>query len=359
MKLINKYITLELVKSFFMGLIVFSFILLLNSIFQFIDMLVTKYVSVFTVGKLLFYTVLTLVSITVPISLLFSVILTYGRMSEDNEITVLRSSGVNTLKFIWQPLFIGLLAAVFLLWMNTEILPKVQKRFQVIYTTIAKTKPVIKFEPKTFTTVGEYKVYVNETDKLRNRLINVNIYKPLELSIFAKYGIAKYIPGKGVKFDLYDGTIHYGTFDNISKISYSKFRNYVTLIPIPEDDTVTVTKTLREFTSKELQSEIQNYKKHNIPATFMETEYYLRWSLSFSAIALIFCGIPVSILLRKGSKSVGLGVCLLIIGVFYFLLITGVTTAEKGRFAAKYIIWLPNIAMLLAGTWFNYRLFRK
>jgi lipopolysaccharide export system permease protein len=359
MKILNRYVFSELGKSFLTGMMVFSFILLLNNIFQFIDLLVTKNVNVFTVGKLFAYTLITLFSMTVPISMLFSVILTYGRLSEDNEILILRSAGMNTIKFTWQPVVMAILLTLVLFKLNFDVLPEVQGRFQSVYTEILKKKPVVKFEPQTFTTVGEYKVYVHGVDHTKNELVGINIYKPFNISIFAKHGTVVNVVNKGFRFNLYDGTMIYGTLADTEKTTYVKFGNYVTVIPLPDDQTDMATKTLREFTSSGLLKEIEIYKVKGLPVTFMETEYYLRWAISFAAVVFVIVGLPISFMIKKGSKSIGLGVCLLIIGVYYFLLITGITTAEKGRFAAKYALWLSDMILLCAGVYLNLKLFKK
>lgn len=343
MKIISKYIFKELVKSFLISFLIFTFILLLNNIFQLINLFINKSTNIVLTVKLLFYLILTLFTLTVPISILFSIIFTYSKMNEDNELLVLKTFGKKSRIFLWQPLITGIFLTVLLCWMNLNVSPIIQQQFQKIYRQLFVKTSQLKFEPKKFINIGDHRIYVN---KLKNNVLyGVNIYKPFELSIFSKKAITKKNE-KGIEFNLFDGIIQYYSQD-LFKVTQFKFDSYKIFIQLQEQSLSSLpSKSLREFTAKELLNEIENYKKQGLNTCFLETEYFLRWTISFASITFVISGL-IYVTKIKHSKFFGLGLAVIMIGIYYFVLISSITLAEKSIITPKYILWLPNIILLL------------
>ncbi|MFA6613495.1 MAG: LptF/LptG family permease, partial [Endomicrobiia bacterium] len=94
-KILHRYIVKEFVSSFIFGLTVFSAILLLDQIFQLIDLFLSKGVGFFLIFQLFILIIPNILSLTIPMAILFGVLLSYGRLCEDNEITVMKATGIN------------------------------------------------------------------------------------------------------------------------------------------------------------------------------------------------------------------------------------------------------------------------
>jgi len=363
MKIIDKYIFKELLISFILGLFVFTSILLLNSTFQLIDILLSRNVSIITISKLLFYLSLSLLSLSIPISLLFAILTAYSKFSYANEITVLRSSGINTLYFIWQPLLLGLIFCIISCYLNLFAIPKIQNNFHMIYNDILHQQSTIKFDDKTFIELGNYKIYVTKVSKKNNKIFGINIYKlgtTFSTRIFAKSGTVKYIIGKGLVFVLNNGIIqNTGSADEFTKLTQFSFKTYKVNIPLSTNITPRTTKTLQEFTIKELKEEIKASRSKNLPTTYLETEYYFRWVLSFAVLVFTILGIPLGIRLQRSSKSIGAGVTIIVVTIYYFLLIASVVLSEKGTLPSKYIMWLSDATLFITGIILNIRLLCK
>jgi lipopolysaccharide export LptBFGC system permease protein LptF len=108
--------------------------------------------------------------------------------------------------------------------------------------------------------------------------------------------------------------------------------------------------SLREMTATEMLSEIKNYKTKKLPTSFLETEFWLRWTLALAPLVFAICGIPLGIVSERGGKSIGFGLSLVVLFVFYFMLVTALNTAEKGIFPAYLVMWLPDFVILVGGV---------
>ncbi|MDI6640956.1 MAG: LptF/LptG family permease [Elusimicrobiota bacterium] len=360
MSIITRYIYHQLFKSFSVGVVIFTFVLLLNNLFQLVDLIILKGAKLPVVLQLLLYSVLTLLNLTVPVSALFAILLTYGRMSEDNEITALKASGINYFRFVYQSLLIGLILCIILCYANMSIIPELHTEFRRMYFSIIKKEPIAKFSRKTFIDIGDYKIYINEIDKKRNILKGVCIYKlGLEPKrIFARRGSVDFSKEKKIVFELFDGIMQSGNLQDPESLTHFAFKNYVVTIPYQVEDTLKEIKTLREFTGKELLKEIKKYQMQNLPTNYLQTEYYLRLSISFAVLSFVLVGLPLAVRIHRSSRTIALGLSVLIIGVYYFLLIGSITIAESAVLPAGLVMWIPNIVFFSVGILFTIKFFK-
>ena len=102
MKLINKYILKSLVTPFILSLSVIVFILLTQFIIKNLDRFLGKDIPISIILKFLFYNSAWIFSLAMPMAVLVATIMTFGRLSSDNEITALKASGISYLRLYFQ-----------------------------------------------------------------------------------------------------------------------------------------------------------------------------------------------------------------------------------------------------------------
>jgi lipopolysaccharide export system permease protein len=90
------------------------------------DLVVNKGVDLLSVGKLFFYMLPWLFTFTVPISVLTATLLTFGRLSSDNEIIAMRASGISLYKLVFPLIMLGLVISLISYELNDWILPRLR-----------------------------------------------------------------------------------------------------------------------------------------------------------------------------------------------------------------------------------------
>jgi lipopolysaccharide export LptBFGC system permease protein LptF len=298
-------------------------------------------------------------------AVLFGILLSYGRLSEDNEITAMRSTGSNYKSFTSPVLIAVLLLSVFLVYFNQNISPLTHNQFRKIYKTILQHRPLIKFEEKAIVNVDEYKVYVNKINKKTNTIEGINIYKFADTggdaSSFWRIGALSSevsVTPTAIIFNLKNGYWQKPNPAQPENLVHMKFSNYTFTIPITEQ-TIPFSQSLKEMTGKELLKEIKSYKQKNLPGQFLETEYWLRWTLAVAPVFFAIIGMPLGIVLEKGGKSISFGLSLLILFGYYIILITGLNIGEKGYLHPGIILSLPNAVAFLLGIWLWKKMLKK
>ncbi|MEJ2053488.1 MAG: LptF/LptG family permease, partial [Calditrichaceae bacterium] len=124
MKLLNKYIIKEHIAPFIFALSVIMFILLMNFLVKYIGQIFGKGLGFITIFKLITLNLAWMLALAVPMATLVAVLMAYGRFSADNEITILKSSGISIYKIIRPSLYLGIFLTIIMIYFSDQILPE-------------------------------------------------------------------------------------------------------------------------------------------------------------------------------------------------------------------------------------------
>jgi len=173
-KLILKAFVWPFIATFFITLFVF----MMQILWKYIDDLVGKGLDMLTLTKFLIYASATLVTLAMPIAILLSSIMTFGKLGENFELVAIKSSGISLLRFM-RPLFLVtiLLSGVAFLFAN-YIAPVANLKFAVIYHDIYEKSPAFDLKDGVFYNgFRGFSIKVDKKDKDRSTLHNVLIYE--------------------------------------------------------------------------------------------------------------------------------------------------------------------------------------
>lgn len=217
MKILYRYIIREHLGPFVLALAILTFLFLMNELIDILDMVIGKGLDVPIVLELLLYNVAWMLALTVPGAVLVSVIMSFGRLSADGEITALRSSGVSHLKFLVPVLIPAALICAFQVYFNDQILPEFNYRTKTLTSSIQMKQPALALEPGVFIeSLNGYTLFMEEVNPETSRVDNVTIVQYLNFSppdppriIRASWGHISIdeIEGDNLNLDLRDGTI--------------------------------------------------------------------------------------------------------------------------------------------------------
>jgi LPS export ABC transporter permease LptF len=354
MKIIHRYIIKEFFESFLFGLLVFSSILLLDQVFQLIDLVLSKGIALWVVLKLFLLILPNIFSLTIPMAVLFGILLAYGRFSEDNEITAMRSSGLNYFAFTSPLLVVVLLISLFMVVFNQYLSPVTHRQFRQLYQEVLTQRPLVKFEEREITTLGDYRLFVQKIDRNTNTLHGVNIYRFSKEEVGVPWRISASsatvsVKAESVVFYLYNGYWQKPNPARPDSLIHLTFSNYQFVISLAGSITP-FSQSLREMDFRQLRKEIATYRAKQLPTNFLDNEFWLRFVLAGAPIAFAMTAIPLGIITRRGGRSIGFGVSLLVLFGYYVLLVTSLNLGEKGYAPPGLILWLPDLATLITGA---------
>lgn len=352
--ILNNYISKEFIKSFFLAIAVFTFVLLVGNFIKLAELIINKGVSFLYIARLFILLIPYLLSYTVPMAILTATLMSFGRLSSDNEITAMRSLGISVLKIASPVLGIGLLVSLVSIPLNDKLLPQSHFASRKTLKEIGIRSPTAYIEAGTF--IKDFEGYIIFVHEIKgNRLRHIRIYQPQKnrptRTITARRGEFISSPQKGiVKLKLMDGTSEEPDPKNPVHFYKLNFKTYYMTLNMQHRPTSKhLTKKVQEMSIRELRAE-SIMLGQGIEIESLLTELHKRFALSFSAFIFVLVGIPLAIKTHRGEKSISLGISLALLVTYWLILAGGTAFALKGTMAPWLAMWLPNILMFAIGA---------
>lgn len=214
MLILRSYILRLHLVPFLLGFGVVTFILEMDVLFDYLDLVVNRGVAVGVVTQLFLLSLGYIVALSAPCAVLIAVLMTFGRLSQDNEIIALRASGVNLGSILLGPLAASLALATGLTLFNNHVLPETNHAFANLLIDIGRMRPTVRLQEGVFITdFPGYNLLVQSVNGRTNEMRGVTIYKlnpgGPPTTILARRGTLSYTPdGRTAVLRLRDGEIH-------------------------------------------------------------------------------------------------------------------------------------------------------
>ena len=355
MKILRTYLLRELLQPTGMAFVLFTFIMLVGNLVKLTDLLINKGVSPLAILQMFGLLIPTLLGYTIPISVLTGTLLAFGKLSSDREILAMRASGVSFPAIAAPVLLVGLTVSLFLVPVNTTIVPWSHFATRQLLVDIGIRNPTAFLEPGTF--IKEFKPYILFIYNVEgNNLSKVRIYEPREgyptRTIVAQRGQFIPIPKeRRVLLKLFDGSADEPDRQNPERFYKLEFREYTMNLALQEGrDPQTLGKKPKDMSLGQLRAEIRNLKAEGIDPTPLKIEASQRVAMAFSPLVFVLVGLPLAITTRRAQRSVGFGMSVLIFLGYYLFLVVGQTLAQKGLSPVLPAMWLGNAVFLLIGA---------
>src|SRR6476619_2192469 len=183
MKIVDRYILRQLVVNIVFAIVVLSFVLVIGNIFRkLLPLLVNHDLPVeYLVGFVAYVLPFSLI-FTIPWGLLTAVLLVFGRLSADNELTALRSHGISIGRICIPLVFIAMICTAVSVWLNVQVAPAAQEEMRSTVFNLATRNPMALFgSDQVIDQFPGRKIYVGK--KAGNQLENILVFDTNELSI--------------------------------------------------------------------------------------------------------------------------------------------------------------------------------
>ncbi len=353
MKILTKYILKHFFVHTVLSLMLFIFILLMDKIFHIINMLINKGLGIGSALTLVAYSLPTILVLCMPMGVLSGGILTFGKMASDGEITAIRTSG-NSLKPVVLPVIAAtVIIALLMVPFNYFVAPAAQFKFREIFLNIAIKDPSLRLEESTLIEIPPYTLLCLDVNHKKKLLREIIIYKDAvdgepSLSITAREGTWHTTSKDELILKLFNGNLRQQSGKQSERMSNIGFENYSITLTSPKN-LKNMSKSIESMTACELKAEIKRLKSKKLPTHKLAARYHLRGSLAGAIPVLLIIGIPLGIRAERKGKTIGIGMSLGVIALYYFLMVTGIKLAFNQFFTPWIGVWLPNILLCAAG----------
>jgi len=265
MNTLNKYLFKQSLIPFVLSVGVITTVLFLQFLIRAVDRFLGKGLDALTIFEYLYLNLAWIIALSVPMSLLISSVMTFGRMAQQNEITALKSAGVNLYNIIKPALWFGTFVAIGLCIFNNFILPEMNYNARLLARDIYKKKPELSIEPGYFVDmIPQYTMIVKEMDgkDFKDVKIFSKNQESEQTTIYANEGSLS-SNGNMITINLINGEIHeidLSDYDYYRKIRFKTHQISISMDELMLNRTTESSRTDREMRVPQMINEIEKNK---------------------------------------------------------------------------------------------------
>ncbi|MEO6547235.1 MAG: LptF/LptG family permease [Ferruginibacter sp.] len=210
-KKLDQLIIRSFIGPFIATFFIAFFVLMMQSLWKYIDDLVGKDLDLVTIGKFLWYASASLLTLAMPIAILISSIMTFGNLGESFELVAIKSAGISLLRFMRPLMLVAILLCGITFLFANFVIPYANLKFKTLYYDITYKKPALDLKQGTFYNhIPGYAIKVGKKDADGKTIHNVLIYEQQtslqDNSIIAEKGTMGFSDDKKfLEFTLYNG----------------------------------------------------------------------------------------------------------------------------------------------------------
>jgi lipopolysaccharide export system permease protein len=351
-KTLYAYIFKEIPPPFLVGMGTFTFVLLMGRFLKLAEMVVEKGVPFGDVVMMIVYLLPSFWLFTIPMALLLAILLAFGRLSGDSEVTAMKSCGISLYGMLPPPLVFSLFACAACLCVTVYAVPWGNSSFKRLLIDVAQASAGVVVKEKVFNDAFPGMViYADSFDQKGQSMGGVIIHDerdPREpATIFARSGALLSDPrARSIEFHLKDGSIHRSADGGGYRMV--QFQEYNLRVALASEGIAHV-KSEGEMTLNELLHPPPIYNAKGVLA--LRLEYHSRLALPFSCFVFTLLAMPLGIQNRRSGKAAGFSLSIGVLLLYYINLSAFKTLGEKEILTPFLACWGPNLLFLLLAAY--------
>lgn len=361
MRILDRYILKAFVGPFLFGIFAFTSIFIGTGTLFKIAQYITQYgASIWAVTRAFFLAMPSIVVLTFPMAVLLASLMAFSKLSATSEITVMRAGGQSFLRLATPVYVLALVISLCTVAFNEYVVPATNHAYQSIIrneimkeaTPRTQNHIVLKtMDGDNISTLMYAREYNADTKQLKG--ITVQQFSNGNVSQMENAQTAKWT---GQYWIMYNGTIYDLSTKGAGIERTMIFTEQVLPIKRNPDQLSRDQMKPEEMTIKQLREQIKAYKSSYVDTSELEMELYQRFSIPLASFVFALIGAPLGLQkTRSSSSSVGFGVSVLIIFIYYGVM-TFTAALGKGDVLPPVVAaFIPDGIGVLAGLFLNWR----
>jgi lipopolysaccharide export system permease protein len=216
MYLIYRHLLTSAAGPFFFGWFVITFLLMIDVLFRYVDLFVSKGVPFLLATKVLALSLGYTFALSIPMAVLIAVLMSVGQMATDNEITAMKACGISLWAVLRPLLFGAAVIAIGLTAYNHYVFPESNHTLANLLQDISRKKPMLEIREQQFTDLSDrMTIFVAEKDDRTGEIRDVKLFEKEQpgglsprLTIAERGRIVPDHASNSMLIELYDGEIH-------------------------------------------------------------------------------------------------------------------------------------------------------
>ncbi|NCA81628.1 MAG: YjgP/YjgQ family permease [Opitutae bacterium] len=364
-RVFNRYMLGDFLKSFALTVAVLTFVMYVGAVVQAIDYM-SRGISGLLIMKIFALNIPFTLSFVIPMSVLTTVLLHFGRLSSDGEITALKSSGVSLWQVAAPILFCSVLLSGVCLYLNAELSPRSHFARRQMLRELGEEDPLALLDEGRF--VNDFpgvKVYVGKKndEQLEDIILIQFDEKGVRAEVRAKSGRVSFNAETRV-MEINLDQVRLTEYDKADPADLAKARTLsAESYPVTLDlrqmlKKGRINKKPSDMTFSELVGSLRNVRQAfpdileaNVPRmrAKMAVDANQRLALALSCFSFTLLAIPLGIRSHRKESSIGIGMALVLLFLFYMFIILSDAMVDRPEWRPDMIPWIPVLGCQVLG----------
>jgi LPS export ABC transporter permease LptG/LPS export ABC transporter permease LptF len=366
MRILTRYILREVTSHALLGGALFTFIIFTRDLGKILEFVVRDSASYPDVLRIIAYTLPPALNVTIPMAVLVGVLLGLSRLAADSEITAMRAAGMGAIDFVRIVSIVSAVALALGLFNSLYLAPRAASGLISLGESLKSSQASFEVQPRVF--YEEFKdrvLYIQDVSPAAGAAVWRHVFladltEPANPHIttaeeaIVVNGIPNTADAQTIRLHLLNGGQHDTSSNDPNQYNISTFTT--TDIPI-ETEAPGDTHLGRLNTSIEALSLPELWRRANSQAAIngrassaYRIEFNRRFSYPFACLVLMLVGVPLGISSKRGGKSTGFVVTIVLVFIYYFLSSVGVAFAQSGKLSPFLGVWGANLLFAAAGA---------
>jgi len=360
MKTIDKYVIGELLQPFLFGMSFFVAIWLIDLMMELINLIFSKGVPTSVVALFFIYSLPPTLVISFPMAILLGNLVAFGRMASDSEIIALKAGGYSFTRIVTPVIIAGIFMTGLTFLFNEKVVPVANDKFSKLFRReVTLKRPLPKVSENRFFEAGTgRKFFVRRYNPESKDMFEVVMYE----------GQPKNFPRviEANKAKLGDGlcTFWNGRISDIHSTGSDRHYTYFKILEYPIDthyvnpDDVPDNKNPRRMNIIELYYYIKDLEQKGLTEKALSQnwiEFWTKTAIPFASLVFVLIGAPLGSQTSRSGTSIGIGLSVIIIFVYYVLLAAGKAFANGAYISPFLGVWMANFITGAVGLWLIFR----
>ena len=355
MRILTRYILWEVFSHGLIGAALFTFVIFMRDVSRILELVVRNSAPIPSVAEIFFLTVPAALTFTLPMGVLVGILIGLSRMAADSEVTALRASGIGAWRFVAIVSIFATGALAVSLINNLFIAPRSAAALARLQNSLKSSQISFEIQPRVFyEDLKGYVLYVQDVQPASGAAIWRNVFladisNPSAPKITLARHAVVVTEDDVLRMHLENGSQQETDPANPNQYTISTFDQTDIPIALPPPETPVPHDLLpvAELKTSELLDTAR--QSDRTKARWYWIEFHRRLALASSCIVLMLVGIPLGLSSKKGGKSTGFILTILLVFLYYFSLSAGIAFARQGRVSPGLGVWSADILFAFGG----------
>ncbi|MBM3781031.1 MAG: LPS export ABC transporter permease LptF [Acidobacteria bacterium] len=357
MKTLDRYIIREVLPPFGIAILVFTFILIIPFIIELAEQMIAKGVPWPVLLRLMTTLLPSALALTIPMALLIGLLVAFGRLSSDREIVVLLACGISPYRLLRPVALLALAAWAGCSWVMLRAMPDANQAFREMTLQIVADRAEGEVRPRVFfEDFPGLVLYVRDIPLTGGwqQVLAADTKDPAQPVLFLARSGRMVVDreARTIQMVLEDGARHTTTTNHPEQYEILRFeRMLVSLDPESVFPRTGPARGEREMSIPELQARIRELEAAGQSPHNPIMEIQKKFSIPVACFVFALLGLALGVSNRKDGKLASFVLGIGVIFIYYVIMFTAQAMTKGKLLPAWLSMWLPNLALGIAGIW--------